>query len=73
MESIPEQLIKLRKDANVTQKEIAEVIGLTVGAICNYEKGRRPIRANDLEKIKEHCLKKGTSEGASVPGPGKTK
>jgi len=58
MKSIPEQLIQLRKKANATQKEVAGIVGLTVGAICNYEKGRRPIRANDLEKIKEYLLRR---------------
>lgn len=58
MNSIPEQLATMRKNAGVTQKEIADHVGLTIGAICNYEKGRRPIRAKHFEKIKEYCCKR---------------
>jgi len=53
MNSIPEQIVKLRKKAGLSQKDIADHLGKTVGAICNYEKGRRPIRAEDYLKIKE--------------------
>jgi len=34
------------------QEQLGKLIDVTAGAICNYEKGRRPIRAHDLEKIK---------------------
>ena len=67
MNTISEQLINLRKSAGVTQMEIAEHIGKTIGAICNYEKGRRPIRASDFERIKQYCQKKA---GAQVTHEG---
>lgn len=52
MQTIPEQIISIRKAAGLSQAVIAAHLGLTTGAICNYEKGRRPIRATDFEKIK---------------------
>lgn len=52
MKSIPERITMLRKAAGLTQVELAALLGLTTGAICNYEKGRRPIRADAFEKIK---------------------
>lgn len=55
--TIPEQLKRLRKSAKLTQKETGRIIGVEGGAICNYEKGRRPIRAEDFEKIKSHLRK----------------
>lgn len=53
--SIPEQLIDMRKAKGATLKNIADLLQLTIGAVCNYEKGRRPIRATDFEKIKQYC------------------
>jgi transcriptional regulator with XRE-family HTH domain len=58
METIPDKLVKMREGAGLSQKEIARVVGLTIGAICNYEKGRRQIRARDFEIIQKHCLQK---------------
>ena len=51
--TISEQIINIRRETNKSQKEIAAILGVTAGAICNYEKGRRPIRAADFEKIKQ--------------------
>ncbi|MDD3088739.1 MAG: helix-turn-helix transcriptional regulator [Candidatus Omnitrophica bacterium] len=52
MMTIPEQITSIRKAMGYSQEEIGNILGLTAGAICNYEKGRRPIRAEDFEKIK---------------------
>ena len=50
--TISEQIIAIRKAAGVSQVDLARMLGLTPGAVCNYEKGRRPIRAHHFEKIK---------------------
>jgi transcriptional regulator with XRE-family HTH domain len=52
MQTVSQQLINIRKRAGLSQADIASILSLTPGAICNYEKGRRPIRANDFEKLK---------------------
>lgn len=68
MVNIAEQIIKIRKESGLSQKELGALIGKTAGAICNYEKSRRPIRANDLEKIKEHCHRRRSyAEGTAFP------
>lgn len=36
-----ERLIRLRKERHLTQKQVAEGVGLTTIAIQNYESGRR--------------------------------
>lgn len=53
MTSIPEQILTIRKSFGLSQAALGLIIGKTAGAICNYEKGRRPIRAIDFEKIKQ--------------------
>ena len=52
MLTVSQQLIEIRKRAGLSQVEVASILDMTAGAICNYEKGRRPIRANDFEKLK---------------------
>jgi transcriptional regulator with XRE-family HTH domain len=52
MQTIPEQIVNIRKAAGLSQAALAAILKLTPGALCNYEKGRRPIRATDFEKIK---------------------
>jgi transcriptional regulator with XRE-family HTH domain len=59
--TIPEQITSIRKATGYSQVEIGNILGLTAGAICNYEKGRRPIRAEDFEKIKA-LLKKNQTD-----------
>jgi len=51
--TIPEQIKSIRQATGITQEAIGILIGKTGAAICNYEKGKRPIRAVDFEKIKE--------------------
>ena len=67
MNSISEQITTIRKAAGVSQEELAALLGKTTGAICNYEKGRRPIRATDFEKIKIYCSQVSTGQGAKRP------
>jgi transcriptional regulator with XRE-family HTH domain len=50
---IHEQIVAIRKACGLSQKELGDLLGKTAGAICNYEQGRRPIRATDFEKIKQ--------------------
>ena len=67
--TISEQIINIRKTAGLSQAEIAKHLGLTAGAICNYEKGRRPIRAVDFEKIKALALIKQVETAGGVVRP----
>jgi predicted transcriptional regulator len=56
--TIPEQLFLLRKtdrSVNFTQAEVGDLIDMKAGAICNYEKGRRPIRVADFQLIEALC------------------
>jgi transcriptional regulator with XRE-family HTH domain len=59
MQTIPEQIINIRKATGLSQVALATVLGMTAGALCNYEKGRRPIRATDFERIKALVNTKG--------------
>lgn len=61
--SIPKQIQQLRKESGLSLEEFGAIIGKTAGAICNYEQGRRPIRAVDLEKLRAKCGTK-TGRGA---------
>lgn len=36
-----ERLVKLRKERHLTQKQVADGVGLTTVAVQNYESGRR--------------------------------
>ena len=49
-----EKLRKLRKIHGETQKELANAIGLTENAICNYEKGERTPDVFTMRKIAKH-------------------
>jgi transcriptional regulator with XRE-family HTH domain len=51
MITIPEKISYIRKVNGLSLKAVGAILGKTAGAICNYEKGRRPIRAVDLEKL----------------------
>jgi len=57
MKTISERILDVRRRKKLSQRELGDVIGVTAAAICLYEKGRRPIRARDLEKL-EALLKK---------------
>ena len=58
IKSIPKQVKQLRKDSGLSLEAFGAIINKTAGAICNYEQGRRPIRAADLEKLKSQCGRK---------------
>ena len=44
-----ERLAQLRNERGLTQPELAERMGMSNGAIGNYESGRRMPRVDDLE------------------------
>ncbi len=50
-EQLAEKLQLLRKQKNVSQLEVANYIGLTVGAYQNYENGRREANYETLTKL----------------------
>ncbi|MDE5792078.1 MAG: helix-turn-helix domain-containing protein [Oscillospiraceae bacterium] len=50
-EQLAEKLQFLRKQKNVSQLEVANYIGLTVGAYQNYENGRREANYETLTKL----------------------
>jgi transcriptional regulator with XRE-family HTH domain len=51
--SVGEIIRDLRKSNNVAQQELARMVGLTPGALTNFEKGRRRISLDWLQKIAE--------------------
>lgn len=51
---LPVVLKELRKDKNITQKEIAETINVTERAYCFYENGSREPAIDTLIKIAEY-------------------
>ena len=54
--SIAEQLIKIRLDSGLTQKELAEKIGTTASAISRYESANYDCyEINTIRRIAEAC------------------
>jgi transcriptional regulator with XRE-family HTH domain len=51
---IGKQLKELRKRKNITQKELAKVIGVTTGTISHYESRFKNPRYDNLVKISEY-------------------
>jgi len=41
----------LREQKNLTQKQLAIMVGVSVTSICLYETGKRSPRTNHLEKL----------------------
>lgn len=41
LEKLPEILLKLRTDKKVSQREVAEAVGITSSVLSNYEKGQK--------------------------------
>ena len=48
---ISEQLIKVRKRHNLTMKEIAEALGVSLSAYQKYENGTRDVSTKTLSKL----------------------
>lgn len=59
MKTRPDELIvgqrirELRKTRRVQQKKLAQMVGLSPGGLTNFEKGRRRISLDWLQKISE--------------------
>lgn len=49
----PEKIEKVRKRRKLSRKALAELVGVTEGAIHHIEKGRRTPRDTTIEKIAE--------------------
>ena len=50
-EKIAERLVKLRKDNNLTQDEVANSLGIAKSSLANYESGYRAPNYEILKKI----------------------
>jgi transcriptional regulator with XRE-family HTH domain len=49
--SLREFIVKIRKEKNITQAELAEKVGVRVATISDYETGKSSINADVIEKI----------------------
>lgn len=45
---ISENLLKLRKDNNMTQQEVSKKLNISTGTYCDYENGKNLIKTNSL-------------------------
>lgn len=53
MESLGDKLLRLRKDRKLTQSQLADLIGITPGQICQYEKNDQKPSLTTLEWLCE--------------------
>jgi transcriptional regulator with XRE-family HTH domain len=51
--NVGERIRELRKTRRVRQKTLAQVVGVSPGALTNFEKGRRRISLDWLQRISE--------------------
>lgn len=49
--TVGDNIRHLRKDLNLTQKELAKGVGLTQAQISDYERGRRTPSLHTLDKL----------------------
>ena len=54
MSKFSENLIYLRKRNGLTQADLAKALGISRGAICMYETGKRVPRLEDMEAIADY-------------------
>lgn len=54
MINFKDTLIRLRKSRGLTQEDLAKIIGVSRGAIANYEKGIREPSFEMLEKLADY-------------------
>lgn len=53
MASIGKRILKLRKDLNLSQKELADKVGITEASLSRYENNLREPKAEIIAKISE--------------------
>lgn len=49
----PEKIIALREKLGITQRELAEKLGITVHAVRKWEQGKRQIKGAALKLLQE--------------------
>ena len=49
--STGENLVKLRKSRNLTQRQVAEAVGVTDQAISNWERGKTELRLTAVQWV----------------------
>ena len=49
--SLREFIVKIRKEKNITQSELAEKVGIRVATISDYETGKSSVNADTIERI----------------------
>lgn len=49
-----DRLTDLRRERRISQKELAAAVGVTTGAVANYEVGSRVPRVNELIKMADY-------------------
>lgn len=47
--SIVNELIRIRKEKKVNQKEMAKKLNISIGSLCRFEKGNRKMDINTVE------------------------
>lgn len=54
MEQVHERVIHIRKQADLTQKEFADILGLSQAYVSSLEKGKRELSRNVIEALRKH-------------------
>lgn len=49
-----ERIKRLRENSNLTQKELANALGITQSALSKYEKGERLIKLQFIKRLSEY-------------------
>lgn len=68
MKIIGENIRQARKNANLSQEQLARMVGCTKAAISIWENGEAEIGAKKLLKLEYHLKKKLTPEGVTFDG-----
>jgi transcriptional regulator with XRE-family HTH domain len=63
---VGQRIRKLRKTQRVRQKTLAQMVGISTGALTNFEKGRRRISLDWLQKISEALASSAGKSWSSV-------
>lgn len=54
VKEVGERIKKLRENNNLTQKELANALGITQSALSKYEKGERLIKLQFIKRLSEY-------------------